>query len=836
MTLSDKQGRPSETQAAPGKTAAKVLRSLGSSRQAGLGSVDARTRLAREGANEVPEKRAHPFASFAGKFWGLSAWMIELIAILSFILHKYADLAVALGLLVVNAVLSFLQEQRASAAVAALRRRLQVTARVLRGGIWHALPARELVPGDVVRVRTGDFVPADVQLLDGELHIDQSALTGESQEQRKTTNDTLYSGSIVREGEATTVVVTTGAKTYFGRTTQLVESARPKLHVEEVVTRVVKWLFLIVGVQVAVALVVSLAEDLPLFDILPLTLVLLMSAVPVALPVMFTVSMAVGSVELARRGVLITRLSAAEDAANMDVLCADKTGTLTINRLSLAGALPQAGFTEDDVVRTGALAAHEADQDPIDLAFLRAAQERQLLHGVEKTLSFVPFSPKTRRTEALVEIGGQNTRVMKGALRSVADAASLEESALAALEARASAEAQKGVRILAVARAEGDVPLRLVGLALLRDAPRPDSRQLIGELQSLGVTVKMLTGDALPAALEVARELGLGEVVRAPDLRAAQSETGTHAAEPALDAGGFAEVFPEDKFLVVKGLQAAGHVVGMTGDGVNDAPALRQAEVGIAVSGSTDVAKGAASVVLTNEGLASIVDLVKNGRAIYQRVLTWIINKVSRTILKSGFVVIAFLVTGKFVISALGMVLLVFLTDFVKIALSTDHVRPSQKPETWNIGPLVTVAVVLGAFMLVEALGLLAIGWHFFSLGQGDARLTTFSFLTLLFFALFSIVSIRERRAFWTSRPSGLLVAALTTDACVGAVIGGYGLADLRPLPLGQMVVIIAYALICSLLVNDLVKSALVARLWNTPKARLQVCRALPRSPAIYKD
>jgi magnesium-transporting ATPase (P-type) len=328
----------------------------------------------------------------------------------------------------------------------------------------------------------------------------------------------------------------------------------------------------------------------------------------------------------------------------------------------------------------------------------------------------------------------------------------------------------------------------------------------------------MLTGDALPVARAVAQELGLGEVVRVPDLRTTQSETGTPGAQAALVASGFAEVLPEDKFLVVKSLQAASYVVGMTGDGVNDAPALRQAEVGIAVSGSTDVAKGAASVVLTNEGLASIVDLVKSGRAIYQRVLTWIINKVSRTILKAGFVVIAFLVTGRFVISALGMVLLVFMTDFVKIALATDRVRPSQNPETWNIGPLVKVAVVLGLLMLAETLGLLAIGWHLFGLSQSDGELQTFTFLTLLFFALFSIVSIRERRAFWASRPSCVLIVALIADACVGAVVGGQGLAELRPLPPGQMALIIGYALICSLLVNDFVKSILIARDRDTPR------------------
>jgi plasma-membrane proton-efflux P-type ATPase len=782
-----------------------------------LRSDDAAARLERDGPNEIPERKSHPLVRFARRFWGLSAWMIELIVLLSLILHKWADFWIALALLVVNAVLSFLQEQRASTAVSALRHRLQVTARILRDGAWQAAAARNVVAGDIVRIRSGDFVPADAQIIDGALKVDQSALTGESRELAKSNDDTVYSGSIVRGGEATAVVVATGARAYFGRTTQLVESAHPKLHVEEVITRVVKWLFLIVGILVAAALVASAIEGLDLVDILPLSLVLLMSAVPVALPVMFTVSMAFGSMELARHGVLVTRLSAAEDAANMDVVCADKTGTLTMNRLSLTGALPQPGFTENDVVRDGALASTEANQDAIDLAFLHVARQRKLLEGTGRTLSFVPFSPQTRRTEALIDGGGHRTRVMKGALRAVAEAAGLDAEAVLALEARATDEARKGFRVLAVARADGDEPLHLVGLAFLYDAPRPDSRQLIEELHSLGVAVKMLTGDALPVAREIASELGLGDVVRAPELRAAEDAPMARAAELVQGPSGFAEVFPEDKFLVITSLQKAGHVVGMTGDGVNDAPALRQAEVGIAVSSATDVAKGAASVVLTTEGLRGIVDLVKTGRAIYQRVLTWIINKVSRTILKAGFVVIAFLVTGKFVISALGMILLVFMTDFVKIAFSTDRVHPSPKPETWNIGPLVTLAVILGLIMLVEALGLLAFGWDHFGLGGDPGRLQTFTFQTLLFFALFSILSLRERRAFWASPPSMVLTVALLIDACVGILIGLTGLAELSPLPLAQTAVIAAYALVCALGINDLIKRAFITHRRSRP-------------------
>jgi len=794
----------------PAKTAIDTLASLGANRETGLTGAAAAARIERDGPNEVPEKKAHPFLSFARKFWGLSAWMLELIAVLSFFLDKRADLAVALALLLVNAVLSYFQEQRASAAVTALRHQLQVTARVLRDGQWQSRPARELVAGDVMRLRSGDFVPADAQLIDGKLKVNQSALTGESGEQNKSADGLLYSGSIVRQGEATAVVVGTGTRTYFGRTTELVESAQPKLHIEEVIARVVKWLFLIVGIMVSVTLVVSIVQGLRLIEILPLSLVLLMSAVPVALPVMFTVSMAVGSIELARHGVLVTRLSAAEDAANMDVLCADKTGTLTQNRLSLTGVLPQPGFSEDDVIRTGALASNEADQDAIDLAFLRAATERKLRTGKEKVLSFVPFSPASRRTEAEVDEGAGAVRVMKGALRTLGEAAGIGVQALDALEARAQQEAQKGYRVLAVARAAANEPPRLVGLALLADAVRPDSRQLIAELRALGVTIKMLTGDALPVAREVARQLGIGEIARPLH---ASGAAGSSAGEAIRNVDGLAEIFPEDKFAVVKGLQADGHVVGMTGDGVNDAPALRQAEVGIAVSSATDVAKGAASVVLTTEGLAGIVNLVTNGRAIYQRVLTWIVNKVSRTILKSGFVVIAFLVTGKFVISALGMVLVVFMTDFVKIALSTDRARASQKPESWNnIAPLVTLAVFIGLLMLVEALGLLAVGWQRFDLGNHPGSLQTYTFETLLFFAIFSILTIRERRPFWASRPSTTLTLALVLDGCAGILIGVYGLAELRPLPLGQIAFIIGYAFVFSLAVNDLFKVAWIKR------------------------
>ena len=769
----------------------------------GLSSSDAAERLAKFGTNSVAEVKSSLVLAFARKFWGLSAWMIELIAIVSLILHKWPDVWIALALLIINAVLSFLQERHASAAVEALRSKLQTTARVLRDGAWQSMPAIDLVPGDIVRVRGGDFVPADAKIIDGCVEADQSALTGESRQITKSRKDPLYSGSVVTEGEATAVITATGSNTYFGRTTRLVQIARPKLHVEEVISRVVRWLFLIVGLLVATAIIASLVEGFRILEILPLSLVLLMSAVPVALPVMFTVSMALGSMELARRGVLVTRLSAAEDAANMDVLCADKTGTLTVNRLSFVEGLPQPGFTAADVLRIGALASHEADQDPIDLAFLEAA-DTDKRGNAGKLISFIPFSPKTRRTEAIFDRGGKKSHFIKGALTTVASAAGLNEAAIRAIEASADNRVRQGGRIIAVARSDGAQPLQLVGLAVLRDSLRPDSLQLMEELRKLGLTIKMLTGDALPVAQAIGSGLGLGRIIRVPEFRS--GATGPQTAQLVDQSDGFAEVLPEDKFLVVKSLQGAKHVVGMTGDGVNDAPALRQAEIGIAVMGATDVAKAASSVVLTTEGLSGIVDLVKGGRAIYQRVLTWIVNKVSRTILKSGFVVVAFLVTGKFVISAVGMMLIVFITDFAKIALSTDFVRPSNEPDTWNIGPLITLAAILGTMMLGEALGLLAIGWHQFDLGAHPGQLATFTFQTLLFFALFSILSIRERRAFWSSLPSTTFGVALFAEGLIGLAVGHFGVSDLRPLPYIATLLVVTCSIVSCLGLNEVAK------------------------------
>ena len=619
----------------------ELLAKLNVNPESGLSKADVDLRRVKSGANEVAEVKAHPLKQFLLKFWGVSAWMLELIIVVSAVLGNYPDLAVVGVLLVMNAVLGFLQERRAEGVVQALQKQLQVSARVLRDSAWSVIPARELVPGDILRIRGGDIVPADIKLLTGTLSVDQSALTGESKDVAITEGGVVSSGSVIRRGEGNGLVMLTGANTFFGRTTQLVQLARPKLHIEAVIGQVVRLLFGIVSTLLAVIVILSLARGESLLKRLPLLLVLHMSAVPVALPVLLTISMAVGSKELAKQGVLVTRLSASEDAATMDVLCVDKTGTITMNQLAVMDVMPQDKASESDVLFAAALASEESNQDPIDLAFRAAAKDRDAFkgRGSATPISFVPFDAATRRTESVVEVGGRRIRSMKGAVETIASACGLVPAAVALISSKVTAAAAKGYRTLAVASGPEAGPIALLGLVSLYDPPRPDAKELIATLKDHGIAVKMLTGDALAVAAEIAAGVGLSNIRRMPGGADAETKKKTIALLEVSD--GLAEVFPEDKYLVVKTLQTAGHITGMTGDGVNDAPALRQAEVGIAVSTATDVAKSSASVVLTEAGLTNIVSLVQQGRTIYQRILTWIVNKISHTILKSVYVSVA---------------------------------------------------------------------------------------------------------------------------------------------------------------------------------------------------
>jgi H+-transporting ATPase len=793
-------------------TTDEVLRLLKSNLENGLKTDEAAERLKSYGHNEVPQKKANPYLRFAKKFWGLTAWMLEAIIILSWVLQRYADLYIVTGLLVFNAVLAFTEEQKASSAVEALQEKLQVNARTLRDEKWNSLLSRDLVPGDVVRVRAGDFVPADVKVVDGALEVDQSALTGESAVIEKRAEDLLYSGSIIKRGESTGIVVLTGTRTYFGRTAQLVQIAKPKMHIETVISNVIRWLLLIVVALIVLATVFSVLEAKNLFDLLPIILVLLLSAIPVALPAMFTVSTAVGSMELSRIGVLVTRLSASEDAATMNVLCADKTGTITLNKLSVAKRIPLGGFSEKDVILYGALASQEANQDPIDIAFITKAKEQNLLTKSYVQERFTPFDPATRRTEAVIkdENGGE-FKVVKGAVHAVVHACGYDEKTARSIEEQVEEFAAKGYRTLAVAKTDGQEQLKLVGLVALYDLPRPDSKQLITELGELGVSVKMLTGDALPIAKEIAKDVGLGEnVMKATHLEQLKRESPLEAAEAAEKSSGFAEIYPEGKYTIVKSLQATKHIVGMTGDGVNDAPALRQAEVGIAVSNATDVAKGAASVVLTREGLTSIVDLIKNGRMIYERITTWILSKIVRTLQIATFVVISFLLTGDYVISAFAIILYFFATDFVKLAMATDNQSWSQTPNTWNVTNLVKVSLVLSLLVIGESFALLYVGIHVFGFTVENGSLYTYTFEILFYSASLLLFNVRERRNFWKSMPSRTLGIATVLSTVAVTLVTAIGIPGLVPLPITVTLLVLALSCIFTFVINDSVKVALV--------------------------
>jgi len=792
--------------------------------ETGLSLVEVESRRKQFGFNEVPKKKVKSWLQFVRKFWGLSAWLLEIIIVLSIFLQRYADVFIIFGLLILNAVLGFEEELRASKAAEALKQKLGINARVLREGVWRVLPAREIVPDDVVRLRQGDFVPADVKVVSGHLEVDQAALTGESFGVEKGVGSFLYSGSVVKRGEAKGVVVAIGVNTYFGKTVQLVELAKPKLHIEKVISGVVRWLLVIVSVLAIVALVCSVLRGFSVIDTLPILLVILLSAIPVALPAMFTVSMALGAMELSKKGVLVTRLSAVEDAATMDVLCVDKTGTITRNKLSIIETLAYNGFDKREVVFYGALASEEANHDPIDLAFIEMAKREELSIDAFKQIEFTPFDPKTRCTQAVIqkENRGESFRVMKGAVRVVSEACGLTEVEDRLLEEQTQRYASKGYRILAVARTDNknsnddnnSKRFRFVGLVILYDAPRRDSKQLIQELGELGISVKILTGDALPIAKETAKSVGLGDRITAiSNLKADSKKDLLLTEELVKQSDGFAEVYPEDKYAIVKSLQNSEHIVGMTGDGVNDAPALKQSEVGIAVSNAVDVAKSAASVVLVNEGLTSIVDLVKNGRVIYERISAWILSKIIRTLQVSVFTVLTFLLTGNYAISAFGVIMYFFLTDPVKIAISTDKLQGSKNPSTWKIDGAIKASAILGTLVIVESVVLLYIVLNVFNVSINNPTIYTYTFEILFYSALLLNFNVRERRPFYKSMPSKILLLTIIVSLIAGTILVTIGIPNLLAVPITKTLTILGLSAFFTFIINDLTKVFIVQKL-----------------------
>jgi H+-transporting ATPase len=777
----------------------------------GLTQEEAHRRQLEYGPNEVAEKKTSPILRFLSKFWGLTPWMLEFTVALELILSKYLEAYVIMALLGFNAAVSFVQEEKANSAVDLLRQKLTVNTRVRRGREWIQVPARELVPGDVVRLRAGDLAPADVQVSEGRVEVDQSALTGESLTVERKQGESLYSGSVVKRGEVTGVVSATGLKTYFGRTAELVQIAKPKLHIEEMTSKVVRWLLIMVVSSVGLGVGLALLRGIPMEEIAPLTVILLVSAIPVALPTMFTISMALGSLELSKKGAIVTRLDAVEDAATMDVLCADKTGTITMNQLTIADVLSVGTHSKADVVLFGALASQEANQDPIDMAFISKAKEMQLPLNEYSVNSFSPFDPSTRRTEATLRHHSEDLHVYKGAVKTITELCRECGDELAPIEHGIDEHIAKGYRILAVAKKAPGLNPELVGVVALYDKPRKDSPHLITELKQLGISVKMLTGDALPIAKEVAAQAGLGSnITRITDLKNRIDDKETLKVMEESD--GFAEIYPEDKYLIVKGLQTGGHVVGMTGDGVNDAPSLKQAEVGIAVSNATDIAKKASSVVLSLEGFGGIFDMVVIGRMVYQRISSWTINKIIRTFKRVVFIVLAFILTGRFVVSTFNMILLLFLSDYVTLSISTDRVRYSEKPEKWNTNGLVKLGISYGSLIIAESLLILYIALSFFGLESDLGKLQTFIFVWLTLSGYYTVLSIRERRHFWESNPSKWLSFALILNTLIVYVISTLGFPGLTPITSQEYLFILAYGFVTCLLLNDLAKVPLAKR------------------------
>ena len=780
--------------------------------EAGLKTEEVQKRLAQYGYNEVPEKKLSFWMRLGKRFWGIIPWMLEATAIVTLLLGKYPQALVIVFLLLFNAGMSLWREGRAKAAMAKLKQRLRIQSRVKRDGKWSTIPARDLVPGDVIRVRIGDLLPADVKIVEGSLGLDQSVLTGESGIVDKVFSEIAYSGSAVKRGEATGVVDATGTKTYFGRTISLLELAKPKLHMEEVTVKVARQLAIIVLASLLIVFLYAVLTGFELAVLLPLAGVLLIASVPVAMPTMFTVNMALGAAVLAKQGVLVTRLSATEDAATMDVLCADKTGTITMNKLFVEEEVPLNGFGEGDVLLYGALASKEANQDPIDIAFLTAATQAHLPVDAFLQTEFIPFDPKTRMTEATVNKAGEKFFVGKGSFDTICVACNVPEEEAKNMLKLVEELSSKGLRVIAVAKGADRSRLQLVGLAGIADRIREDSREIIDQIRELGVDVKMLTGDSLPIAKNIAQQVGLGKNVTSMSKIQEAETKAAHIDSVIEDSHGIAQIYPEDKFSIVKTLQRIGHVVGMTGDGVNDAPALAQAEVGIAVKNATDIAKDSASAVLTVEGLGGIISMIKTSRTIYQRIYSWALMMVARKLHIAGFIVVMLFLTHSLMLSITGTVLLLFLGDFVSMSISTDNVRSSLKPDTFDMRRLFGVSGSLGILMTIESAIFAVPALTYFGLIGNVEKIYTFGFAYLNLAGVFTLMIVRERNHFWNSRPSRFLSVTVLAEVLFVIAISISGVLELAPLGYLPVLAILGYTVLMTFLINDPIKVYLIRK------------------------
>ena len=782
---------------------AEVEKKLGSSPD-GLTQAEAQKRLTQYGPNEIEEKKTNEFLKFLTYFWGPIPWMIEGAVILSAVARHWPDFGIILVLLVANALVGFWEEHQAGNAIAALKAKLAIKARVKRDGKWVNPPARELVPGDAIRLRLGDIVPADARLLAGDpIEVDQSALTGESLPATRKPGEAVFSGSIIRQGEIGALVYATGENTYFGKTAELVQDAHTVSHFQRAVLKIGNYLIILAVALVAVIIAVAIYRGDPILTTLQFALVLTVAAIPVAMPTVLSVTMAVGARLLASKQAIVSRLVAIEELAGVDVLCADKTGTLTQNKLTLGDPFSVNNIPAEQVILCAALASRADDNDTIDLAVLGGLKDQQAVKPYQ-VVHFKPFDAVHKRTEATVKTAdGKQFKVTKGAPQVILALAADAGEVKPAVDKAVNDFAARGFRSLGVARAEGDGPWQFQGVLPLFDPPRDDAKATIATAERMGVKVRMVTGDALAIAIETAKKLGMGaNILDAGILGDAKGQVTASVAESIEKADGFAQVFPEHKFLIIDVLQKHGHIVGMTGDGVNDAPALKQADCGIAVSNATDAARAAAAIVLMTPGLAVIIDAIKESRRIFQRMNSYAIYRIAETLRVLFFMTLAILIFNFYPLTAVMIVMLALLNDGAILSIAYDNVHYKDQPEAWNMRAVLGISTVLGIIGVVAAFGLFYLAERVFHLDR--AHIQTLMYLKLSVAGHLTIFLTRTRGPFWSIRPAPILLVAVFGTQTVATLIAVYGL-FMTPLGWGWALFVWAYALVW-FLVNDRVK------------------------------
>jgi H+-transporting ATPase len=781
----------------------EVEKKLGSSPD-GLSQAEAKKRLAQYGPNEIEEKKPNEILKFLSYFWGPIPWMIEAAVILSAVARHWPDFGIILVLLVANALVGFWEEHQAGNAIAALKATLAIKARVKRDGKWVTPPARELVPGDVIRVRLGDIVPADARLLDGDpVEVDQSALTGESLPATRKSGEAIFSGSIVRQGEIGALVYATGANTYFGKTAELVQGAETASHFQRAVLKIGNYLIVLAVALVGLIVAVAIFRGDPILTTLQFALVLTVAAIPVAMPTVLSVTMAVGARLLAKEKAIVARLVAIEELAGVDVLCADKTGTLTQNKLTSGDPFGVNDIPAEQVILAAALASRADNDDTIDLAVLGGLKNDQALKPY-KVGHFQPFNAVRKRTEAAVKgPDGKEFKVTKGAPQVILALSANAAEVKPAIDKAVDEFAARGFRSLGVARAEGDGKWQFLGVLPLFDPPRDDAKATVATAQQMGVTVKMVTGDALAIAKETAKKLGMGANILDARSLGDEKQQKTAAVGKAIEnADGFAQVFPEHKFHIVEDLQKRGHIVGMTGDGVNDAPALKKADCGIAVSGATDAARAAAAIVLMTPGLSVIIDAIKESRRIFQRMNSYAIYRIAETLRVLLFMTLAILIFNFYPLTAVMIVMLALLNDGAILSIAYDNVQYKDQPEAWNMRVVLGIATILGIFGVAAAFGLFYLGERVFHLDR--AHIQTLMYLKLSVAGHLTIFLTRTRGPFWSIRPARVLWVAVLGTQTIATLIAVYGL-FMTPLGWGWALFVWGYAL-AWFLVNDRVK------------------------------